>query len=137
MTDSLTTVESSFQKRSIQLTIVTCAIITSSWQALSCIGLLTRDASQDPAQAYEGPLIRLDLNSAEEQELALLPRVGPILARRIVENRERLGPFESVEALARVHGIGAKTIEEIAQIGFVQPAPENRAALDVAPRPPW
>jgi competence protein ComEA len=64
-------------------------------------------------------LIQIDLNRAHARELTLLPGVGPVLARRIVENRNRLGPFESVDALARVDGIGDKTIERIRAIGYV------------------
>lgn len=40
-----------------------------------------------------------------------LPRIGPKLARRIVENRQSHGPFENLQALTRVSGIGEKTVE--------------------------
>ena len=48
----------------------------------------------------------LDLNAAAEEELTALPGIGEALARRIVEYREANGPFESVEALTEVSGIG-------------------------------
>ena len=35
------------------------------------------------------------------------------ISKRIVEDREANGPFESIEALQRVKGIGPKTIERI------------------------
>ncbi|MEX1361822.1 MAG: helix-hairpin-helix domain-containing protein [Nannocystaceae bacterium] len=49
------------------------------------------------------------LNRASEQELTSLPRVGPVLARRIVESR----PFASVDELLRVRGIGPVTLERL------------------------
>ncbi|MFQ5830093.1 MAG: ComEA family DNA-binding protein [Candidatus Methylomirabilia bacterium] len=56
---------------------------------------------------------RLDLNRAPEEELQRLPGIGPILARRIVEGRQRHGPFPTPEDLRRVPGIGAKKLEAI------------------------
>lgn len=54
--------------------------------------------------------ILLDLNSASVRELSLLPGIGPVLAHRIVQNRQRLGRFASVQSLQRVHGIGPTTV---------------------------
>lgn len=56
------------------------------------------------------PGILLDLNSASVRELSLLPGIGPVLAHRIVQNRQRLGRFASVQSLQRVHGIGPTTV---------------------------
>jgi competence protein ComEA len=55
----------------------------------------------------------VDLNTAEWPELAQLPGIGETLARRIVESRQKDGPFASQEELRRVRGIGAKTLEKI------------------------
>jgi competence ComEA-like helix-hairpin-helix protein len=54
---------------------------------------------------------RIDPNTASAVELARLPRVGPALARRIVEDRERNGPFRSAPELARVPGLGPRLVE--------------------------
>ena len=48
----------------------------------------------------------LNLNTAGEEELTALPGIGEALARHIVEYREANGPFETVEALTEVSGIG-------------------------------
>jgi len=48
----------------------------------------------------------LDLNTASEEQLTTLPGIGEELARRIVEYRGTKGPFESVEELTEVSGIG-------------------------------
>lgn len=50
------------------------------------------------------------LNTAEASELEELPGVGPVLADRIVEYRERNGPFEVAEDLLEVPGIGETTL---------------------------
>lgn len=58
-----------------------------------------------------GPDERLDPNTAPAVELARLPRVGPALAGRIVEDRERHGPFRRTGDLARVPGVGTRLVE--------------------------
>lgn len=57
--------------------------------------------------AWDGPL--LDLNTASIEQLDKLPRIGPVLAKRIIEERN-LRHFESVDELKRVKGIGPKTL---------------------------
>lgn len=51
----------------------------------------------------------VNINTASVQELQLLPRVGPVLAQRIVAFREAYGPFKTPEELMRVKGVGEKT----------------------------
>lgn len=68
-----------------------------------------------PSEAAE-PLVRggrIDLNEASAADLELLPRIGPTLARRVVTDRERNGPFAAIEDLARVRGIGPRTLERL------------------------
>jgi len=54
----------------------------------------------------EVPSFQIDLDSADEETLALLPGIGPALADRIVEDRNRLGAFGGLAGLNRVRGIG-------------------------------
>jgi competence ComEA-like helix-hairpin-helix protein len=56
---------------------------------------------------------RIDPNTAPVVELARLPRVGPAVAERIVQDRERHGPFHSAADLARVPGIGPQTVASL------------------------
>lgn len=56
---------------------------------------------------------RINLNEATQQELERLPEVGPALARRIVEHRQRHGRFRSHEELLDVPGIGPKVLEAV------------------------
>lgn len=60
-----------------------------------------------------GPGAQLDLNTASAADLERLPGIGPRLARRIVEERERGGPFHSGRDLGRVRGIGPRTVEAL------------------------
>jgi competence protein ComEA len=53
---------------------------------------------------------RVDVDRAGPEELERLPRVGPAMARRIVDEREAHGPFGSLEGLKRVSGIGPATL---------------------------
>jgi competence protein ComEA len=55
----------------------------------------------------------VDLNRASADELARLPGVGPALARRIVDERERRGGFDSPEALRGILGLGPKKLAAI------------------------
>jgi len=50
----------------------------------------------------------LDLNHASVEEIARLPGVGPSLARRIIEERERRGRFDSPDGLRSVLGLGPR-----------------------------
>ena len=55
----------------------------------------------------------INLNTATQQELELLPGIGKSYAQRIIEYRETIGEFTSVEELINVKGIGEKTLEKL------------------------
>lgn len=73
--------------------------------------------------AYPAGGRRIDINSADAAELALLPGIGPALAERIIEDRERRGPFKRVEDLDRVKGIGPRIVERVRAMAIVGPSP--------------
>ena len=54
----------------------------------------------------EPPDDRIDLNAADASELQRLPGIGPVGARRIVEERDAGGPYRTVGDLVRVAGFG-------------------------------
>lgn len=56
---------------------------------------------------------RINLNTAGLEELGTLPRVGPVLAQRIVDWRRQHGRFQAVEELDAVEGIGPKLLEAL------------------------
>jgi competence ComEA-like helix-hairpin-helix protein len=69
------------------------------------------DRARTPLAAGE----RIDPNTAPLEELMRLPRVGRATAERIIADRERNGPFRSVEDLTRVRGIGPASVAEWAE----------------------
>lgn len=53
------------------------------------------------------------INSSPASQLEELPAIGPATAAAIVEDRERNGPFASVEDLDRVPGVGPGTVAQL------------------------
>lgn len=60
----------------------------------------------DPEGAGTDPGALIDVNRATASELEHLPGVGPATAASIIDHRERHGPFERVDDLLSVRGIG-------------------------------
>ncbi len=56
---------------------------------------------------------QISVNRADWPELTMLPGIGETLARRIVADRQEHGPYQSVDQLERVKGIGPKTVRRI------------------------
>jgi len=56
----------------------------------------------------------VDLDRASADEIERLPYVGPVLARRIVADRDSAGPFGSLEGLQRVRGVGPALARKLA-----------------------
>ena len=64
--------------------------------------------TEDAAQ-----LRMVNINTAGVDELDSLPGIGPVLAQRIVDEREANGPYTGAEDLTRVEGIGQAIVESI------------------------
>ncbi len=65
-------------------------------------------AEADPETS--GPL---DINTAAASALQDLPGVGPVIAAAIEEHRKNNGPYDSVEGLLKVSGIGPAKLEQL------------------------
>ena len=56
---------------------------------------------------------QIDINTAQIGEIIVLPGVGEKLAKTIVDYRRLSGPFNSVESITQVPGIGDKKLEAL------------------------
>ena len=55
----------------------------------------------------------VNINKANLEELQALPKIGPAMARRIVEYRQTNGPFKTATEIKKVRGIGEKTYQKL------------------------
>ena len=78
----------------------------------------TRSQQQAPQKLPPGAA-RININTAGTAELMRLPGIGPGLAGRIVSRRTEHGPFQTVDDLAAVQGIGPKKLERLRPFLFV------------------
>jgi hypothetical protein len=79
--------------------------------AVACDSDTSRPRLRGPARILFGQA--LDLNTSDELALQVLPGIGPQRAAAIVRARSER-PLTSVSDLARVHGIGPRTVERVA-----------------------
>ena len=66
-------------------------------------------------------LLALNLNTASARELEALPGIGPSLARKIIEFREKKGGFKRLEELLAVPGISEKRFKVLKEKLYVPP----------------
>ena len=59
------------------------------------------------------PTGKVNINTATAQQLSELPGVGPKLAARIVEYRQKAGGFKTTQELMNVQGVGEKNFARI------------------------
>ena len=84
----------------------------------SCVKLPRRFALASRQVATQ-PLLSIaaappvSLNRSPREELERLPGIGPALAARIIEHRERYGPFRRAEHLLLVRGISERRFREL------------------------
>jgi competence protein ComEA len=82
----------------------------------------SRAAAQAPTAAP------LNLNTASATDLQTLPGVGPAMAARILDYREKTGGFKKIEELMNVKGIGEKNFLKLKTLVVVAPVTKSAAA---------
>ena len=97
----------------VLLTFLGALLVWTAWSALQRTVLL-----DDPQRVHgTGPAtlpdMRVDINSASVAELGLLPAIGPGLADRIVEYRNQHGPFDNIDDVSNVSGIGEAIMQRM------------------------
>lgn len=102
------------------LTVLTLALIVIS--LTSCARSSKTEETARPADRIEKERDAknslshqcVNLNKAVAQELMLLPGIGEVTARRIIEYRERNGPLRRKEDIIVIDGLSEKKYREIA-----------------------
>ena len=77
---------------------------------LSHLSSLSPGSSVRPARVFHAEDARIDINTADIDELQQLPGIGSSLSEAIILWREEHGPFQSEDELTEVPGIGEKTV---------------------------
>jgi len=72
-------------------------------------GVAQTHAQTASAKLGSKPLVTVNLNTATATELEGLPGIGPSTAARIVEYRQKNGPFKKIEDVMNVQGVGEKS----------------------------
>ncbi len=78
---------------------------------VALVGALLLEALMPPPAQAAGAKGVVNINTASAEQLAYLPRVGPSLAGRIIQFREKNGRFKEPTDLLLVRGIGDSTFE--------------------------
>jgi competence protein ComEA len=96
-----------------------------SWQEGDTLETLLSDAGVEsdadlshievyvPREGEEQSPQKIDINRAEAWLLEALPGIGQTLAERIVDYRNASGPFQRIEDLLKVSGVGEATLENM------------------------
>lgn len=83
--------------------VVNCVAVVLALSLSSAIALAAKPA----------PAGKVNINTASADQLATLPGVGPKLAARIVEFRQKSGTFKSTQELLNVQGVGEKNFQKL------------------------
>ncbi|MBI5929120.1 MAG: helix-hairpin-helix domain-containing protein [Chloroflexi bacterium] len=78
------------------------------------------DTDGNPAPTPNAPRV-VNINEATLDDLDALPGIGPTTAQAIIDYRTANGPFESIEELLEVEGIGEGTLNKIRDYVTVEP----------------
>ena len=92
------------------------------------LGTLTIEAQGQTMPASKKPpagptaAAPINLNTATSAQLETLPGIGPAVAARILEYRQKNGNFKKIEELMNVKGIGEKSFLKIKALITVAPS---------------
>ena len=102
-------------KSLIIITIVFCILILSIFlvrqSSSNVISLSKSDATISANSSIENG--KININTADAEQLQQLPRIGEVLSQRIIAYREENGNFTNLEEIKNVSGIGDKLFSAI------------------------
>jgi comEA protein len=64
-------------------------------------------------QSQNQPAMMVNINKATTEELIKVRGIGPVMAKRIIEHRDKNGAFKSIDDLTQVQGIGGNKLQKI------------------------
>ena len=98
---------------------------TAAAEAATTDGASAASAAETQEPALQEPTQEkpLNLNTATQAQLELLPGIGPALAQAILDYRAEFGPFTAPEQLMEVPGIGEKRFAAVEQLIDVEDTP--------------
>jgi competence protein ComEA len=99
---------------------VILSILLSAWAAF-------------PAATKKPPLRPININTANAEELQLVPGIGPATADKMLQMRKSYGAFKSVDDLLAIKGIGKKRLDKMRKYLTTGKAP---APKSTQPQPP-
>ncbi len=106
---------------------VLCGIVAGSLY-------LGQQSNYDAAQAPMGDSLaiaaKIDVNEDPWWKIAALPNIGLTKSKRIVSFREKSGkaqPFSCADDLLQIHGIGPKTVAQLAPLLYFAPTDRSTA----------
>ena len=82
---------------------------------------MTVDHGTDGTAEASGNGGKINVNAAGSDELQMLPRVGKKTAMDIIEHRKSNGPFNSLDELTAIKGLGKKTIDKFRNLAYCGP----------------
>jgi competence protein ComEA len=103
--------------------LVLTALLVLTTSAASIAAPAQQTAAQKPASPTTTLVAApINVNTATSAELEKLPGVGPAMALRIVEYRQKNNGFKKLEDLMQVKGIGEKTFLKLKPLVTITPA---------------
>ena len=105
------------------------AVFVSLCAAAAPVGAQTTSSTGTHAAAKPAAGGIVNLNTASATDLEGLPGIGAKTAARIIEYRQKNGPFKKVEELMNVRGVGEKNFLKLKpQITVGTPKAEGNAS---------
>jgi competence protein ComEA len=90
------------------------------------------DPGTSPVKTYQARYTTIDINAADTSAFIALPGIGSKLAARIVNFREKLGGFYSIEQVGETFGLADSTFQKIKQYLKIGDAAVKKINLNTA-----
>jgi competence protein ComEA len=92
---------------------ISCTLIILLASASAC-SASRQQQSIEPAAERARSTPCINLNTASSEDIESLPGIGQTLAQKIVEHRERYGPFKRPQEIIIIDGLSERKYREIA-----------------------